>query len=236
MRLREFSAWLVHLVTASGAIVGLFALHAITQQDYVLAFWLMAIAILIDAVDGTFARLLNVDIVAPSIDGHMLDNIVDYLNYAVVPAYFIFSTNLVSAEFSPVLAALVVLVSAYQFSQVDAKTTDFYFKGFPSYWNIVVFYLYILKLPVMTNAIIIVLLMIAIFVPVKYVYPTRLEGLSKKAWLRMAFLVATIAWGLIILELLWQFPDVNRWLLNLSLFYVALYFGVSIYLTYRVKR
>ena len=38
-----------------------------------------------------------------------------------------------------------LLASGYGFSQVNVKTADGFFLGFPSYWNIVAYYLYVLQ-------------------------------------------------------------------------------------------
>src|SRR5271166_3206267 len=96
--LNKLAAYLVHVFTASGAIVGLLSVNAIYQQQFVLAFWLMGIAILIDAIDGSFARWLNVKKQLPKIDGMLLDNIIDYFNYVVVPAIFILQSTLLPAS------------------------------------------------------------------------------------------------------------------------------------------
>ena len=83
------SAWAVHAFTASAAFFGVLTLVNIYHHDYVQAFWYMAITIFIDAVDGTMARLVRVKEILPKIDGALLDNIVDFLNYVVTPSFFL---------------------------------------------------------------------------------------------------------------------------------------------------
>jgi phosphatidylcholine synthase len=134
-RKRVVSAWLTHLVTASSAVWGLLAILAITNAQWVQAFWFMAAAVLIDSFDGTLARRVDVKNVLPQIDGALLDNIVDYLNYVFVPVFFIYWADLLPPQLAVVGATLMLLSSAYQFSQADAKTDDHFFKGFPSYWS-----------------------------------------------------------------------------------------------------
>ena len=80
--------WGVHLLTASGAVIGAWCLVAIHEGRYREAFLGMTVAVLIDAVDGPLARLARVKEVVPTFDGSKLDDLVDYLNYVVVPVIF----------------------------------------------------------------------------------------------------------------------------------------------------
>jgi phosphatidylcholine synthase len=228
------AAWLVHLLTASGAIVGLFSIEAIYHQHYILAFWLIGVAIVIDAIDGTFARWIKVKIVLPQINGELLDNIVDYLNYVIVPALFLLTSPLLAEGARAIAASMICLASAYQFCQADAKTSDHFFKGFPSYWNIIVFYLYFWQINAFWNFIIISLLTVLIFIPIKYVYPSRLEYLTNNKVLRTTMLMATILWGLATLSLLWIYPKTNWFLVGLSMGYLILYLLVSLYRTFNL--
>src|SRR5690242_13655902 len=130
-------AWLVHAFTASGAVIGVVALAEIHEKHWQHLFALLAVTVAIDAIDGSLARWFRVKERVPTIDGALLDNIVDYFTYVLVPAYFVLQGGYFSSIGGIVAAAMMVLSSAYQFCQVDAKTDDHYFKGWPSYWNIV---------------------------------------------------------------------------------------------------
>jgi phosphatidylcholine synthase len=231
-RRRRVAAWLVHLFTATGAVLGLLILCAIQQQQFLLAFWLMSGTIIIDAADGALARRANTKVAAPRIDGALLDNIVDYVNYVMAPAFFMVQSYLLPDGWRYLAASAVVLASAYQFTQIDAKTEDHFFKGFPSYWNIVVFYLFIWRTAPWTNMTIILVLSVLIFVPIKYPYPSRLDYLSPNRWVRRAMLLATLVWGAASTALLWLYPTANDFLMGLSLGYVGLYFSVSLYRTF----
>ena len=139
---QKMKAWLVHIFTASGAVLGLIALWAIHERHFIAAFWLMGVTIIIDSVDGFLARRTQAKLVAPQIDGALLDNIVDYFTYVLVPAFFLLVTKLLPSGWEFIAVSVLALASAYQFTQPEAKTDDHFFKGFPSYWNIVVFYLF----------------------------------------------------------------------------------------------
>lgn len=231
---RIIAAWLVHFFTASGALFGLAAVYAIMQQHYKWAFALMAVTILIDAIDGFFARLLKIKTVIPNTDGALLDNIVDYFNYALVPAFFLLASPwLLPSALELVCVGLIVLAASYQFTQVDAKTADHYFKRFPSYWNIVVFYLFFCEMAPWVNAIIILFLVLLSFVPIKFIYPSRLDYLAKSAFLRMLMVLATIVWGVSTVGLLWIYPETSHLLIWISMSYIGLYAALSFYRTWR---
>ena len=133
--------------------------------------------------------------------------------------------SLLPEAFAIVGACLTVLASAYQFCQEDAKTDDHYFKGFPSYWNIAVFYLFMLGLNPWLNLALVVFLCILVFVPIKYVYPSRTEANQ-----RLTVTLAMI-WALSCVAIMMQYPNPHPELIWFSLLYVAYYVGVSVYQT-----
>lgn len=227
-----YKGWLVHAFTASGAICGLLSLEAIMQGNYLRSFWYMAAAIAIDGIDGTFARRVNVKEVIATIDGSLLDNIVDFVNYTIVPAFFVLVSDIVPYGFRTFIAAVLILSSAYQFSHYEAKTEDHFFRGFPSYWNIVAFYLFMWNMSPLVNAAILLLLAVLVFYPVKYIYPTRMENLSPHATVRRAVVFATIVWGGACLAQLIIYPDQSLFLALVTLGYSGSYLFLSFYRTY----
>lgn len=220
----EVIAWGIHLITASGAIWGLLAIISIIQNDWLQAILWMITAVFIDGVDGTLARRFKVKGLTPGFDGALLDNIVDYQNYVLVPALFLYEANLLPAPVMAVGLAAVLLSSAYQFCQTDAKTDDHTFKGFPSYWNIAVFYFFFLDLPKWVTFAVVIVFAILVFVPVKYIYPSRMGQF------RRVTLAATVVWALMWVVILLQYPDPSPWLLWLSTLYAVYYVGLSLYL------
>lgn len=220
-------AWLVHLYTAFGAVIGFLTIVAIDRAGFRDAFFLMALAVIIDATDGTFARAARVKDIIPWFDGELLDEIVDYFNYVIVPCYFLLRANLLPEQDALWLAALPLLASAYGFCQRDAKTADYFFLGFPSYWNIVAFYLYVLKPPPWVNAFTIIALSILIFVPIKYIYPSRSPRF------RLQTNVLGALWGGVILYAIYRLPEPPRVLLFASLLYPAYYTALSLWLQIR---
>lgn len=229
-RKHKFLAWSVHLFTATGAVWGLMAVLAIIQHQWLPAFIWMGVAVVVDGLDGSLARKFRVKGVLPGFDGALLDNIVDYLNYVIVPALLLYQAGLLPPNWGPFGAVIISLASAYQFCQTDAKTEDNYFKGFPSYWNVAVFYLFFMNLSPWVNLAIVVLLTILVFVPIKYIYPSRMVSYQRLT------LMLTAIWGGAIVIFLAGYPQPQLWLLWVSLLYVAYYVGVSFLLAARRRR
>ena len=231
--LKYLAAWSVHLFTASGAFFGIFTLAKIYQHEYITALWLMAITVFIDAVDGSLARLANVKTILPKIDGALLDNIVDFLNYVITPCFFLLvKPDMLPPDYAIALISIIAITSAYQFCQDDAKTPDHFFKGFPCYWNIAVFYMYIFNTSATLNAILLSLFSILIFVPVKYVYPSRLDYLTDSKILKILMHCCSALYGISSLVLLIYYPKTNTVFLTLSLGYIGMYLLLSFYRTY----
>ncbi len=185
------AAFAVHLFTASGAVVGLLALLAAGRGELGAAGLWMLVAFAIDSLDGSLARRFRVAERVRRIDGARLDDIVDYLNYVVVPVYFLAANGLAPVP----VAALPLLASAYQFTQQDAKTDDHFFLGFPSFWNFVALYAWLLDATPFTTGAWLAGLSVLVFVPIKYLYPSYLLRL------RWPVLAATIAW---VIALVWM--------------------------------
>jgi phosphatidylcholine synthase len=214
-------AWGVHLYTALGAVFGVLAIYYAGVGDYRASFIAMAVTIAIDSSDGTLARFFNVKSRVPGFDGALLDNIVDYLTYVVAPVYLTIRAGLVIGTVGFAVAGFVLIASAYQFCQAEAKTPDNFFLGFPSYWNLVVFYLFCLNLGTVVNEVILTMFAVMVFIPIKYIYPSRTRPL------RPLTVTLGIIWGVITIAMLPSLPSVNPILLYLSLAYIAYYFVAS---------
>ena len=225
--LQKAAAWSVHTYTALGAVCGFGALLATVERDYRLAFlWLVA-ATAIDASDGVLARAAQVKDHAPDFDGARLDDIVDYLTYVVAPVFLLYSASRLPEGWGAVVAAVVLLSSAYGFASADAKSDDYFFTGFPSYWNIVAVYLVAAGLARPVNAAILLGLSVLVFVRIGYVYPSRtpvLRGLTTALGL---------IWALMLLAIIWSMPEVRPGLLIVSLFFPVYYVVLSLVLHQR---
>jgi phosphatidylcholine synthase len=221
----------LHAYTASGTVLALLIVIAAIDGDAVRALWLGLAALVIDGTDGMIARRLRVKETIPWFDGARLDDIVDYLTYAFAPIVLLWTGDyLPHGALGAVLAALPLLASSYQFCRVDAKTDDHFFLGFPSYWNVVAFYVVVLGLSPTATGIILLVCSILVFVPVKYVYPSRTRVF------RSMNLLTTAIWLAAYALLLAQMPNPNPLVVAVSLAYLVYYGALSLYLTFWVPR
>jgi phosphatidylcholine synthase len=230
LRLR-LAGWLVHLYTASGSVLALLIVIAAFDGDAETALWLGLATLVIDGTDGMLARRLRVKETIPWFDGARLDDIVDYLTYVFAPVVLLWTTGrLPDGPIGWVLAALPLLASSYQFCRVDAKTSDHFFLGFPSYWNIVAFYVFVLDLGPATVGMILLVCSVLVFVPVRYVYPSRTRAFQNLTLALTALWLATYA------VLVAQLPHPHPVVVTVSLAYLAYYVALSGWLTARAVR
>ncbi len=199
----KIAAWAVHGFTASGAVLGFLAIISILNNDLVGAFLWLGLALLIDGIDGSLARKVGVLDKTPNIDGSTLDNVIDYLNYVIIPALMIYWFQMVPNGWEIILPAGMFAVSLYTFANMNMKTNDYYFSGFPAVWNIVVLYFYILNTHPIINVIIILFLFIFTFIPIKFVHPLRVKKI------RNLTIFCTVLWSATTLKLVTTNSDIN---------------------------
>lgn len=210
----------MHLLTASGAVWGVLALDAVAAGRPRAALGWLAPALVVDAIDGTLARRARVGEFLPQIDGALLDNLIDYLNYVVVPAALIGTAGFLPPRLAVAGAATICLVSAFQFAHREAKTAS-QFRGFPSYWNVVAAYLLLLDLPRAAAAALVALLAAAALTPLRFPYPSRAGGLF--SWPVVAGALWLAALGVAV----WLHPRAPRALVLGSLVYPVAYLAAS---------
>lgn len=227
LRFYQARAWSVHLYTSLGLLIGLLALEAVFAGEAQRAIIWLGLATLIDATDGVLARRFQVTRWAPQFDGRTLDDIVDYLNYVFIPVVFAYRFELVPPAAVPVLG-LVLMAAAYGFCQTTAKTPDGYFTGFPNFWNVMIFYLYLLRLPPWANVGILLVFVGLVFVPIRYISASTRPLRRWTLGIMAAFWVALIAMGI-------TMNNVDMRLVLGSLAAAVYYFGVSIYLHFARK-
>ncbi len=167
----------VHLLTATGAVLALLALRAVKVGDWQMMFVWLGIALAVDAVDGPFARLVGVKIVLPRFSGERLDLIVDYLTYVVVPAFALTEATLLPEGTRLPAAIAILLSSLFHVADLNSKTDEGYFVGFPAIWNIVVLYLFVLEPVPLVSLAIVTFFVLLTFVPILAVHPFRVGRL-----------------------------------------------------------
>jgi phosphatidylcholine synthase len=225
-------AWLVHAITASGAVLGFLALMAAIGGDWRLSLFWLIVALVVDGLDGSLARWARVKEQAPRIDGNVLDLVVDYLNYVFIPAVLIWREGLVPEPLLIPLVAAIQLSSLYLFARSDMKSEDNYFRGFPSLWNVVAFYLLLTRPGPEVGAAIVCLFTLATFAPVHFVHPFRVRDYG------VVLPILAAIWAAATTALLW--PNwgeaVEGALLILSLATAGILLGMGLLRTLRGPR
>lgn len=231
MALSKFRGYLVHLYTTSTLLFVVLAVQWILEGRYTLALLAMAVTLLIDATDGALARKYRIASTAPRIDGALLDNVVDFVSYVFLPVLFMLHAGLL-VEPATVYVTILAFSSAYGFSRTSAKLGDEgFFVGFPSYWNVVVFYAYLLGSPAWFNTLLVVVLSLLVFAELRFLYVSRLRRS------RPLHLVLGGAWGAACMAALFVAEGPLRSSLAYgSLFYVAFYTVHSVVLDLRSRR
>ena len=216
--------WIAHLYTSVGVVIALLATAVTMAHNFRAAFLYLVLATIVDATDGVLARALRVKERLPYFDGALLDNLIDYLTYVFVPALIVWQAGLVPTAF-PICAAMCVS-SLYGFSITDAKGSEghHHFTGFPSYWNIVVAYLYMLGMSQRTNAVVLAFLAVMVFVPLRYLYPSRMQRFQAPT------IILGTMWGVLFAWMIWRLPAVDGPWTAVSLIFPAYYVALSLWL------
>jgi phosphatidylcholine synthase len=181
----------VHVLTAAGAALALVALLAAVRGAFDVMFLCLGIALIVDGIDGTIARAIKVAELLPRWSGEVLDLVVDFATYVFVPAYAIAAGGLLPPWLGAPAGIVIVMTGAIYFADRHMKTADNYFCGFPALWNVVAFYLFVLKPAPWLAAGVVALLAVLTFVPFKFLHPFRV------ARLRMVSMGAVVLWSVL---------------------------------------
>lgn len=166
-------AYLVHLLTATGAVFAMLAMLEAVKGDWATMFFWLVVAFAVDGIDGPLARAADVKTNAPRIDGVLLDLIIDYLTYVFIPAFALFTSGLLPGWTGWFAIIVITFTSALYFADSRMKTSDNSFSGFPGCWNMLVLVLFALQPNFWSILVMVTLLALAMFFPIKFVHPVR---------------------------------------------------------------
>ena len=175
MTSEKTKAYLVHLLTATGAVFAMLAMLEAAAGDWAMMFLWLVVAFFVDGIDGPLARKTDVATNAPRIDGVLLDLIIDYLTYVFIPAFALFWSGLLPGWTGWFAIIVITFASALYFADTRMKTSDYSFHGFPGCWNMVVLVLFAVEPNFWIDLAIVTALAIAMFLPIKFVHPVRTE-------------------------------------------------------------
>jgi phosphatidylcholine synthase len=211
----------VHLYTASGLVISLVAAMALRSHAIELFLSALWLAVIVDSTDGVLARHYKVKQVLPSFSGRRLDDITDYITYVFLPVIGMIEFGVLPVNLSW-LAVFPLLASGYGFCQDIAKTEES-FVGFPSYWNVLFIYLYLLKISTGWVVVLLLTCAVLVFVPIRYIYPSRTR------WLQKTTLALSFVYGILMAIIcLFAQKDWIEPVVKVSLFYPAYYTIISL--------
>ena len=173
----EIRAFSVHILTASGSFMAFLALVAAAEGRFVDLWWWLAVAMLIDGIDGPIARKLNVKEVLPNWSGVMLDNVIDYVTYVLIPAFALYQSGMIGEPLSFVAAGLIVVSSAIYYADMGMKTDENFFSGFPVAWNMLVYTLFVTSASEAVAFAIVLAAVVMTFLPINFLHPVRVVRL-----------------------------------------------------------
>ena len=239
---RKTRAYLVHVFTATGVVFAFLAMAEVTGPtvDPRWVFVWLAISGVIDSADGPLARRWNVKLYASRYYGGVIDNIVDYLTFTFIPLMLVWRMDWLPDPDS-VWLILAMMASLFGFSSATAKQSGKgFFLGFPSYWNVVAYYVGFLvtaygSVGAYVSLGAVLLLSLLTIVPVRFIYPNH----APDPW-QTPVIAGAIVWFVLLLAMLPAFPQIpawgDPWILWLSLVYPAFYFALSGWLDWRDRR
>lgn len=173
----EIRAFSVHILTASGSFLAFLGLVAAAERDFVAMFWWLAAALFVDGIDGPIARRVRVKEVLPNWSGDMLDNIIDYVTYVLLPAFALYQSGMIGEPWSFLAGGAIVVSSAIYYADMGMKTEENFFSGFPVVWNMVVFTLFVVDAGTVTASVVVAASIVLTFFPIHFLHPVRVQRL-----------------------------------------------------------
>jgi len=192
----QAKAFSVHLLTASGSFLAFLSLVAASEERWTAMFWWLGLALLVDGIDGPIARRLQVKEVLPTWSGDMLDNIIDYVTYVLIPAFALYQSGFMGEGLSFLSAAIIVISSAIYYADTGMKTAENFFRGFPVVWNMIVFTLFVIGTSEYMSFVVVLVSAILTFTPINFLHPVRVVRLRS---INLAIFLAWCAFGVIAL-------------------------------------
>lgn len=220
----------IHVLTASGALAGLFALQSVIDGHIRAALLWLIVCQILDGVDGPIARKFDVGLHAPHIDGHVLDLVIDYVTCVVVPTVLLIRMEVVESRFTMAISGLILVTSALWFARTDQETQDVWFNGFPATWNIVVPTFILLETSQRYAAIMCILFCVAQLTKVKFPHLVRVRAL------RPATYTATVVYFGAFILLSAQYPNGPQWAQNIILVGPVYFVAIVVWRTFFPQR
>lgn len=214
----EIRAFSVHILTATGAYLAFLAMVAAGESRFVDMFWWLGLALFVDGIDGPIARKLNVKEVLPKWSGEQLDNVIDFVTYALIPAFALYQSGMVGEITSFVCAAAIMISSAIYYANMGMKTKENFFSGFPVCWNMLVFTLFAINASEWTAMVVVFSAVVATFLPIHFLHPVRVVRLRP---VNLTIFLAWCVFSAAALLLHFESPAWLVWAISLTALYLS---------------
>ena len=225
LSIARLKAWGAHGFTATGVVTAFLATIALFDgQPKACLLWL-GVALIVDGLDGALARKVNVSSVLPNFDGSILDLVIDYLTYVFIPALFIYRYIPLPAYTLLLTVSLILVSSLFCFCNVNMKSKDNYFQGFPAAWNVVALCIYIISPPSWLTLVTVVGFSLLTVTRIKFLHPFRVRQFMP------INIAVTSVWLLCSLSLVVNHPDINPMVMGLWLLMSAYFLGICAWRT-----
>ena len=182
----QAKAFSVHVLTASGSFLAFLSIVAASEGRYVAMWWWLGLALFVDGIDGPIARKLQVKEILPNYSGDLLDCIIDYITYVLIPAFALYQSGFMGEGLSFLSAAIIVITAAIYYADTGMKMQENFFKGFPVVWNMVVFVLFVIAPGEWVSFGVVVVLAAMQFLPLSFLHPVRVVRLR---WLNLPIFI-----------------------------------------------
>ncbi|THH42047.1 CDP-alcohol phosphatidyltransferase family protein [Neolewinella litorea] len=202
--MQKIAAWSVHVFTASGLLAAFMGLLAVSEGDFRQAMLWILVALIIDGVDGSLARLARVREVLPRVSGMTIDYVIDFFSYAILPAYLFYEAmDLPHAVRLFCCFAMLLSAALYYGMEGMVSPSGKHFVGFPVLWNMVVYILVFVLPDLSATWLVLIVLGFAVmhFLPILFAYPSR----GGRCW--VLTLLASVAFILAAIMNVWYYPE-----------------------------
>lgn len=157
-------------------------------------------------------------------DGKMIDYVIDFAAYAIIPTYFFYKAEMASATWMIPCVAIMLLTSALYYGKKEMVADQQFFVGFPVLWNFVVYFQFFICHNIQwLNVVSVILFGILHFVPIKFAYPSMSREYFK------SHLVISILGLAAAFTVLWEFPNTHLWLDTMVILGGIYFSGFAIY-------
>ena len=227
---KTVAGYLIHSITAFGAIAGLISLEEFIKGDIQSGLLWLIICQIIDGFDGPIARRIDIHIHATRFDGHILDLVVDYVTCVMVPVAMLIRLDLLTNDFSFLYCAAIIFTGALWFARTDQETEDHWFNGFPAAWNLVIPTFIILDTTEIYVQIIIAMLCILSLTKMKFPHLVKVEFMRPATWTFALIYFVALTWLSVI------YPNGPDSLKPILVFFPIYIIGLSIFHSWNVRK